>query len=209
MPKHPHSVSISSDNKTAYITDLGNDKIWIFDFDDEKGYLTEHSQPYVSLEGGAGPRHFSFSEAEDFAYSINELNSTISVFKVSEAGGLEFVERKTTLPEDFEGDNATADIHLHPSGAFLYASNRGHNSIVAFSIESETGKLKVIDHFPTDGKTPRNFGISADGKFLYAANQDSDSIVGFRIDDNTGKLHKNQEIEVMSPVSIEFAQELD
>ncbi len=203
---HAHSVNMSADNKTAYIADLGNDKIWIFDFDEEKGYLTKSLQPYVSLAKGSGPRHFTLSEEGNYAYSINELKSSISVFKVDKNGGLEFVERKTTLPENFEGANATADIHLHPSGTFLYASNRGHNSIIAFLVDEKSGKLKLIDYFSTEGKTPRNFGISSDGKFLYAANQDSDSITGFRIDENTGKLYKIQKAKVMSPVCIEFTQ---
>jgi 6-phosphogluconolactonase len=122
---HPHSVSISSDNKTAYIADLGNDRIWLFKFDAKEGKLLPHSQEYISLEEGAGPRHFTFSSDEKFAYSINELNSSISIFKIEEDGALKHLRNVSTLPKDFSGKNSTADIHLHPSGGFLYASNRG------------------------------------------------------------------------------------
>lgn len=199
-----HSVSISSNNKFAYVADLGNDKIWIFELNAETGKLIPHNQPFVKLEKGAGPRHFTFSEDEHFAYSINELNSSISVFKKKKNGGLELVENVNTLPEDFLGKNSTADIHLHPSGRFLYVSNRGHNSIAAFSANKDSGKLKEIGHFSTNGKTPRNFAISADGNFLYAANQDSGNVVGFEINIENGELQEFQNLEVKSPVCLEI-----
>lgn len=200
---HPHSVSISEDNKTAYIADLGNDRIWVFQFDSEEGKLVPHSQKYITLEEGAGPRHFTFSADEKFAYSINELNSSISIFSIAEDGALKQLKNVITLPDDFSEKNSTADIHLHPSGEFLYASNRGHNSIVAFQLENSGADLKLIDHYSTEGATPRNFVISEDGKFLYAANQDSGNIVSFQIEES-GALKKLSEIKVPSPVSLEF-----
>lgn len=201
---HPHSVNITADNKTAYLADLGNDKIWIFHFDAEYGILNPHRQEYVQLEEGAGPRHFTFSEDERFAWSINELNSTISLFKIEENGGLNLKENYANLPQDFSGNNSTADIHLHPSGEFLYTSNRGHNSIAAFSVNQNSGQLQLIDHFSTRGETPRNFSISPDGNFLYAANQDSGNISAFQIDTETGKLSLIQDLRVKSPVCVEF-----
>lgn len=204
---HPHSVSISKDNEFAYINDLGNNKVWIYNFDVEAGKLTLNDKAYVELEEGAGPRHFSFSKDEEFAYTINELNSTLSVFKKDSSGGLSLIESYSSLPENFDEKNSTADIHLHPSGNFIYASNRGHNSIVAFRVNKESGKLKLIDHYATQGEFPRNFAISPDGSFLYAANQNSNNISIFRINKMDGKLIPHLEpAEVKTPVCIEFAE---
>jgi len=200
-----HSVSISANNKHAYIADLGNDKIRIFDFDAEKGLLTPNKQPFLELEKGAGPRHFTFSKDDKFGYSINELNSSISVFGINETGALQLIQNISSLPEDFTDKNSAADIHLHPSGKFLYASNRGHNSIAAFKIDENSGKLKGIGATPTLGKTPRNFAISPDGSYLYAANQDSNTLSIFKIDPENGELTGHLEpLEVKTPVCIEF-----
>ena len=200
-----HSVTISANNKHAYIADLGNDKIWIFDFDSEQGKLTPKPQAFIALEKGAGPRHFTFSKNDKFAYSINELNNSISVFGINETGGLELIQNISSLPEDFTGKNSGADIHLHPSGKFIYASNRGHNSIAAFKIDENSGKLEGIGYKSTQGKTPRNFAISPDGNYLYAANQDSNTISIFKINTENGKLTPHLEsLEVKTPVCIEF-----
>lgn len=201
---HPHSVSITSDNEHAYLADLGNDKIWIFNFDAEEGKLTPHRQKFVALEEGAGPRHFTFSKDEKYAWSINELNSTVSLFKIEEDGGMILKENYNNVPDGFSGNNTTADIHLHPSGKLLYTSNRGHNSIAAFAVEQTTGELEIIDHYSTMGETPRNFAISPDGNFLYAANQDSGNISVFTINPDTGKLNLVQDFSVKTPVCVEF-----
>lgn len=204
---HPHSVNISADNKHAYIADLGNDKIWIYDFDAAKGKLTPHKQVFAALENGAGPRHLAFSKNEGFLYSINELNSTVGSFKVLGNGGLRLVQNISSLPKGFEGKNSAADIHLHPSGEFLYVSNRGHNSIASYKIEGNTGKLSQIEFTSSSGKTPRNFAIAPNGNYLYVANQDSNSIVTFKIDAETGKLNPILEpIKVKTPVCIEFEE---
>ncbi len=204
---HAHSVTISTDNKHAYIADLGNDKIWNFDFDPESGKLTPAPQPSVDLENGAGPRHFTLSKRGNFAYSMNELNSTVTVFKVLPNGGLEKVQTISSLPEDFSGENSAADIHLHPSGEFLYASNRGHNSIAAYKVDEETGTLSNLSFTSTKGKTPRNFAISPNGDFLYVANQDSNNIAVFEIDEKSGNIQiQGKPLEAMTPVSIEFVE---
>jgi len=200
-----HSVSISANNKHAYIADLGNDKIRIFDFDAEKGLLTLNKQPFLELEKGSGPRHFTFSKDDKTAYSINELNSSISVFEINESGGLHLIQNISSLPDDFTDKNSAADIHLHPSGKFLYASNRGHNSIAAFKIDENSGKLEGIGYTSTQGKTPRNFALSPDGSYLYAANQDSNTISIFKIDPENGELIPHlKPLEVKTPVCIEF-----
>jgi 6-phosphogluconolactonase len=204
---HAHSVSISSDNKTAYIADLGNDKIWIYSFNAETGKLSPKENPFVQLEEGSGPRHFSFSKEESFAFSMNELDSTISVFEIEDDGNLEVIQNISSLPKDFNGKNSGADIHLHPSGKFVYVSNRGHNHIAGFKVDESSGKLSAIGHYPTKGETPRNFAISPDGKFLYAANQDTSTISSFKVNLETGKLEEHLlPIEVMSPVCVEFAE---
>lgn len=201
---HAHSVTISADNKLAYIADLGNDKIWIYDFSAHEGMLTPNEQAFVALENGSGPRHFTISDDGKTAYSVNELNSTGTVFEVGKNGGLEILQHISTLPEDFSGKNSTADIHLHPSGKYLYVSNRGHNSIAAFKVEND-GKLKASGHFSTQGKTPRNFAISPSGDHLYVANQDSNSIVLFEVDEATGNLIQETEpYGIKTPVCLEF-----
>lgn len=201
-----HSVNILADNKHAYIADLGNDKIRIFDFDAEKGQLTLNKQPFIKLEKGAGPRHFTFSKDDKFGYSINELNNSISVFEINETGGLQLLQNISSLPEDFTAKSSAADIHLHPSGKFLYASNRGHNSIAAFKIDENSGKLESIGYTATQGKTPRNFAVSPDGSYLYAANQDSNTISIFKIDPKNGELTPHLvPLEVKTPVCLEFA----
>jgi len=200
-----HSVNISANNKHAYIADLGNDKIRIFDFDVEKGLLTLNKQPFVALEKGAGPRHFTFSKNDKYAYSINELNSSISVFGINETGTLRLIQNISSIPDGFTDKNSAADIHVHPSGKFLYASNRGHNSIAAFKIDENLGKLEAISYTSTLGKTPRNFAISPKGSYLYAANQDSNTISIFKIDPKNGELIPHLEpLEAKTPVCIEF-----
>lgn len=202
---HAHSVSIPSDNSHAYVADLGQDRIWIYDLDEENGRLVPNGQHFIQLKEGAGPRHFTFSKNENFAYSINELNSSVTAFQVKADGALEIIQNISSLPEGFEEKNSAADIHLHPSGKFLYVSNRGHNSITAFKIDENSGELFFLNTTSTEGETPRNFAISPDGNFLYAANQDTGSIAEFSIDESSGALQLLEEpVDVKTAVCIEF-----
>jgi 6-phosphogluconolactonase len=138
---------------------------------------------------------------------MNELNSTVSVFKIEKDGNLKTIQNISSLPKEFKGKNSGADIHLHPSGKFVYASNRGHNSIAAFKVNEHSGKLSAVGHHPTKGETPRNFAISPDGKFLYAGNQDTSTISSFKINMETGELEEHLlPIEVMTPVCLEFTR---
>ncbi len=204
---HAHSVKISGDNRYAYVADLGNDKIWIYRFDIKKGILEPHEQQFVQLKEGAGPRHLSFAKNGSYAYSINELNSTVSAFSVLKDGGLEHIQDISSLPENYRQKNSAADIHIHPSGNFLYVSNRGHNSIAGFRINPEDGKLKNIDYVPVAGKTPRNFVISPFGRYLYAASQDTGNITTYLINKDTGKLKIQPSVfEVKTPVCLEFVK---
>ena len=202
---HPHSVTVSQDNKQVYISDLGHDKIWIFDLNEETGVIQPNKVPFIQLKEGAGPRHFSIANNGKIAYSINELNSSVSTFKIETTGELVHLNDISSLPEGFTGKNSAADIHLHPSGNFLYVSNRGHNSIAAFKISKETGMPGLLGFTSTKGEIPRNFAITQDGKYLYAANQNSSNITGFSIDQNTGILKSLEvDLKINTPVCIEF-----
>jgi len=203
---HAHSIVVDPSNRYAYAADLGLDKVMIYKFDSERGKLTPNDQPWVKTRPGAGPRHFTFHPNEKFAYVINELDSTLVAFAYDrDTGTLEEIQTVSTLPEGFEGTNYPADIHIVPSGKFLYGSNRGHDSIVIYQINEETGKLSCIGHESTRGNFPRNFAIDPSGKFLLVANQNTDNIVWFRIDQQTGLLEPTgRETKVPTPVCIKF-----
>jgi 6-phosphogluconolactonase len=187
---HAHSIILDRENRFAFANDLGIDKIMIYRFDDETGKLEPNAaQPFYRTKAGAGPRHFKFHPNGKFAFVINELDMTISALDYdARRGTLKEIQSVPTLPAGFSGSNTCADIHVSPDGAFLYGSNRGHESIVSYKIDEKTGKLEYVEHVSTGGKTPRNFAITPNGRFLLAANQNSDSIVTFRIDEKTGKL---------------------
>ena len=153
---------------------------------------------------GAGPRHFAFSPNGRFVYVINELNCTISVFSFdSSRGELEQVQNISTLPEGFSGENTAAEIQVHPSGRFVYGSNRGHDSIAVFAVDPNSGRLRGIGHQPTLGKMPRHFALDPSGRYLLAANQGSDSVVVFRVDPETGLLRPTgASVSIPMPVCI-------
>ena len=179
----------------------------IYRFDAAAHSLTPVDPPsYAAVKPGAGPRHFAFHPNDRFAYVINELDSTITVFGYDAGKGtLTEIQTVPTLPADFKGQSTTAEIAVHPSAKFLYGSNRGHDSIAVFAINPATGKLTCIQHEPTQGKTPRNFALDPTGAFLLAANQDSDNVVVFRIDAQSGKLSPTgKSIEVGAPVCVTF-----
>ena len=186
---HAHWIQVDPANRFALVADLGLDRVMIYRFDPTEGTLEPNDPPWASLAPGAGPRHAAFHPSSDRVYVINELNSTVTAFSYDrQRGAMEEIHTVSTLPEDFSGDNTTAEILVHPSGRFLYGSNRGHDSIAVFAIDPETGRLQAVEHESTQGSTPRNFGIDPAGRYLLAANQASDSIVVFRIDSSSGKL---------------------
>jgi len=207
---HAHSIVLDRANRYAYSCNLGTDKIMVYRFDSKNGKLTANQQPWVQVKPGAGPLHFAFDPGGRYAYVMNELDSTVTAFTFdSTKGTLKEAQTVNTLPDGFSGMNTTADIHVSPSGNFLYGSNRGHNSIVVFEIEKRTGKLRFVEHAPTGGRTPRNFAIDPTGTYLLAANQDSDTIVTFRLDPSTGRLKPTGFVaEVPSPVCLKLAPQL-
>jgi 6-phosphogluconolactonase len=203
---HAHWIETTPDNRFAIAVDLGLDELLVYRFDASKGSLTPNDPPYAGLDPGVGPRHLAFHPNGHFAYVVNELKSTVTAFTYDPSGGtLHKLNTVSTLPKSFTGANDGAEIHVHPSGKFLYASNRGHDSIALFSIDSHSGALTLMDHFPTQGKTPRDFDIDPTGKFLFVANQDTNNIAVFRIDPDNGRLTSTGQIlEVPSPVCLKF-----
>jgi 6-phosphogluconolactonase len=203
---HAHSIDLTPDNRYAIVDDLGLDEVLVYKFDSAKGTLTPHDPPFAKVDAGAGPRHFALRPDGKFAYVIAEMGHTVTVFSNHPATGrLEPVQTVSTLPKDFTGRNDDAEIRIHPSGKFLYASNRGHDSIAVFAIDSGKGTLTLVEYAPTQGKEPRNFEIDPTGTLLFAENQKSDNIVVFRIDPKTGHLTATgQVLDVASPVCIKF-----
>jgi 6-phosphogluconolactonase len=207
---HAHSIDVDSSDRVVYSADLGIDKVLIYRFDGTKGTLTASDPPFASVEPGSGPRHFAIHPTGGFAYAINELSMTITAFARDAAGGgLTSIQTISTLPPDQSKQKgySTAEILTHPSGRFLYGSNRGHDSIAVFSIDEKTGRLSFVETTPTEGRTPRNFGIDPAGTYLLAANQNTDSVVVFRIDQKTGKLTPTgSTVSVGAPVCVKFVR---
>ncbi len=200
---HAHSLNPSPDNHFAIGADLGLDKLFVFKFEATSGSLTQGTAWQDAP--GSGPRHFAFHPKGKFAFVTNEISSTVVALAFDpRKGELRELQTMSTLPADFKGENTTADVQVHPSGKFLYDSNRGADSIAIFKIGGN-GTLTAVDNTSTQGKTPRGFGIDPTGSFLIAANQKSDSIVVFRIDKSTGRLKATgQTLEVGSPVCVKF-----
>ena len=203
---HAHSINLSADNRFAIVADLGLDKVFVYRFDAAKGTILPNEPPAASVTPGGGPRHFAFHPKGKFAYVINEMGSKITAFNWDAARGtLTEVQSISTLPADFKGSNSTAEVQVHPSGKFVYGSNRGHDSIAVYKVDVKNGKLTYIENTSTKGKTPRNFGIDPSGKWMIAANQDTNNVVVFKIDTRTGKLTPTgQEYQVGSPVCVKF-----
>jgi 6-phosphogluconolactonase len=203
---HAHSINLSPDNRFAVVADLGLDKVMIYKFDQAKGDLTPNEPPFAATPPAGGPRHFAFHPNSKFAYVINEMGNTVTAFSFDAAcGALKEIQNISSLPAGFVGTNYTAEVQVHPSGKFVYGSNRGHDSIALFSVDQATGKLTYIETVSVKGKIPRNFGIHPSGNWMIVANQDSDNIVVFKVDAATGKLTPTgQEYEVGRPVCVKF-----
>lgn len=203
---HAHSVTLDEANRFAFVPDLGLDKVMVYKFDPERGRLEPNAVPWIKMKPGAGPRHMAFHPSGRFAYLVNELDSTVDALSYDGGSGT-FTELQIvpTLPEGFRGESTCGDVQVSPSGGFLYASNRGHDSIVIYQIDQGTGKLTLVGHASTQGKTPRHFGIDLTGRFLLAANQDTDTIATFRVDPHSGKLQPTGHVtQVPTPVCVKF-----
>jgi 6-phosphogluconolactonase len=186
---HAHCVTLDPANRFAFVCDLGLDKVMAYRFDAQRGKLTPGDPPFTASKPGAGPRHMAFLPSSRFAYVVNELDSTVTSFAYdAQAGALTPLESVTTLPGYYDGANAPAEVAAHPSGKWIYVSNRGHNSVVLFSVDPDKGTLTYIEEQGTGGKTPRHFGIQPSAKHMVIANQDSDTLLACRIDSGNGRL---------------------
>ena len=201
----PHAHAIMSAPGGAFVlaADLGADRLLVYRFDPADGALTPHEPPAAVARAGAGPRHLAWHPSGRAAFLINELDSTISTYAWNGASGtLELRDTISTLPDSFTGENITAEVRVHPSGRFVYGSNRGHDSIAAFRAGGDS-TLTLAGFYPTGGRTPRNFALDPAGEFLLAANQESDSLVLFRIDQRSGALlETGAHAAVPSPVFV-------
>ena len=205
---HAHSINVSSDNKFAYAADLGLDKIMIYKLDAEAHTLSPANQPAALVTPGGGPRHFSIHPSGKFAYTNNEMTMVVTGFSRNpEDGSLRAIQEISTIPVGFNGRKSTAECLVHPSGKFLYVSNRGHETITAYTIDQETGLLTYVENEPTGGKEPRNFFIDPSGKWLLAENQNSDTVYVFSIDQQTGALKQTGDfVTVGRPVCIRMVK---
>ncbi|HUB14578.1 MAG TPA: lactonase family protein [Acetobacteraceae bacterium] len=186
---HAHSITLDAANRFVFVPDLGLDKVLIYRFDAARGMLEPSAVPWLKLRPGSGPRHLAAHPNGPFAYLANELSNTATALAHDAMFGvLRELQTVSTLPAEFHGNNGCADIHVHPSGRFIYVSNRGHDSIASFGVDPATGHLTPLRHTATLGRTPRSFCIDPSGKLLIVANQDSDLLVTFRIDPATGAL---------------------
>ncbi|MDB6016415.1 MAG: pgl 1 [Pedosphaera sp.] len=203
---HAHCVTLDPANQFAFVCDLGLDKVFHYRFDAEHGKLTPGEPAFTPLKPGAGPRHMVFRPDGKYAYVINELDSTITAFAYDpNTGGLTEAQTVSSLPGYFKGFNSAAEIGIHPNGKFLYASNRGKETVVLFEIDKDKGTLNWVEEQNTGGKTPRHFGIQPAGKYLAIANQNSDNIVICQMDAGNGRLKPASVIaEVPSPVCAVF-----
>jgi 6-phosphogluconolactonase len=200
---HAHSIRMSPDNRHAVSCDLGIDKILVYRFDAANGKLSPHSE--VTLPPGAGPRHLDFHPSLGCMYVLNELDATLTLFDyAAETGALTAVQTLSTLPEGYTATNLCAEVAVHPSGKFVYASNRGHDSLAIYTTDEATGRLTLVGHESTRGKTPRHFVIDQSGAFLLAANLESDTIVVFQIDTQSGSLSYHQQVDTPRPVCLKF-----
>jgi 6-phosphogluconolactonase len=186
---HPHSVTLSPDSRFAFVADLGLDRVVTYQLTLDKGSITPHEPAFASTAPGAGARHTKFSPDGKSFYVLDELDGTITSCRYDAARGVvEPFQRVSTLPDGFTGKSTTSEVRIHPNGRFVYAANRGHDSIAVFARNPETGALTRIEIVPTGGENPRNFSLTPDGAWLLCANQTSNNLTVFRVDAKTGRL---------------------
>ena len=203
---HAHSINVDPTNRFAFAPDLGADKVFIYRLDPAAAKLEPNDPPSAAVKPGSGPRHFAFHPNGRYAYVINELGNTITAFAYDSASGsLKTIQDISTLPAGFSGESYTAEVQVHPSGRFVYGSNRGHNSIAIFTVDQATGKLTFVGCEPTQTDWPRNFGLDPTGRYLLAAGEKGHTVVVFRIDPQSGKLQPTgSSIHVSMPSCVKF-----
>jgi 6-phosphogluconolactonase len=205
---HAHQIVTDAANQFAFVCDLGMDKLMSYRLDAAHGTLTPNDPAFTAVAPGTGPRHLVFHPHGKFAYVINELASTVSAFSYdAQHGTLKEIQSSSSLPAGFTNVNTAAELALHPSGRFLYASNRGHDSVAVFASDETNGQLTFLEHQSTHGKTPRYLSLDPTGKFLFALNQNSANASVFEVNAVTGKLKLTEpEFKLNSPVCVQFVE---
>ena len=201
---HAHSAWFAPSSDKIVAADLGTNEIWFYTLDTVHHQLRPDHPERLAMEEGAGPRHLTFHPNDKWMYVINELNSTVTLVEISQKGQYQKVQSASTLPSDFNGSNKCADIHVSSDGRFVYASNRGHNSIAVFQVDEQDGSLRSLGYQSVRGQWPRNFALSPDEKYLLVANRHTNNIVCFERNTSTGRLKYVGESDVPEPVCIMF-----
>ena len=203
---YAHSIIVDPTNRFALVADLGVDKLFVYRFDEKNGSLRPNDPPFATVRPGSGPRHVKFHPNGRWVYLINEMGCTVTAFNWdSDHGALTEFQTISTLPADFKGASTCAEIKVHPNGRFLYGSNRGHDSLAVFAIDSTTGRLAPLEYVSTRGKIPRNFTFDPTGRWILCTNHGSDNAVVFRVDATTGRLTPTgQPVSVPSPFCERF-----
>jgi 6-phosphogluconolactonase len=203
---HAHEAVISADNRFAYVPDLGLDKIRIYRLDPEHAAATPNDPPFAKEDPGMGPRHIAFAPGDKRAYVVSELKSFVTVFsRDPQNGSMTAIQKVSTLPEGFSGENAPAEIVVDRAGKFVYATNRGANTIAVFAIDQPTGTLRMIQSISSEGNFPRGFTLDPTGRFAFAGNQKSGGFAMYRVDPATGRLtFTGKKVDVSSPIGFAF-----
>ena len=200
---HAHQILTDLDANHVFGVDLGADKVNALNL--VGGKFVANEVPFAPVASGSGPRHMAFHPDRQHAYVLDELASSITVFDYDPVrGAFIWVQTISTLPDNFSGTNTTAEIRIHPSGRFLYNTNRGHNTVTMYAVDADTGELSVIGWESTRGQWPRGMNIDPSGTFLYAANQNTDNIAVFRIQPSNGRLKLSTMVTTPTPVDVEF-----
>ena len=207
---HAHEAIITKDNARVYVPDLGLDRIRIYRIDPSTAKLVPNDPPFAKTGAGFGPRHLAFSPDEKFAYVINELKPFVTVFsRDSSNGSLSEIQSVPTIPADFKEENSGAEIRMDHAGRFVYASNRGHDSIQVFAVDPAKGTLHRVQIVSTQGKEPRGFNLDPSGHFLLVGNQKSNSLLIFKVNPNSGQLtDTGKHVETEAPVDVYFVPEV-
>jgi len=205
---HPHCIVPDPAGAYVLVCDLGSDRVLVYRLDPASGRLRPNAPPAAPVGAGAGPRHFAFSPDGRHAFVVDELDSTLVAFGYdADQGTLRPLRTVSTLPEGFAGDNLPAHVLVAPSGRYLYASNRGHNSIAVFAVQPETGRVTPLGHEPSRGRGPVSFAIDPAGTFMLVANQGGGSVAAFRLDPGQGTLQATEfRLDVPAPTCVLFGR---
>jgi 6-phosphogluconolactonase len=202
---HPHQVKVAPGTNLVLVPDLGTDQVMLYRLDRESGQLTANPPGSASLPPGSGPRHLAYTAGNEFLLVLNELTSSVTLFRCENAVPVQRLTTISALPADFRGENTGAEIVVHPSNKMVFTSNRGHDSIAIFRFDAAAARLELAGHVPSGGRTPRNFNLDPAGQLLLSGNQNSDLIALYRVDLKQEKLvPTGKSLQVGSPVCIIF-----